>query len=261
MHHSTPADHSRHDRTLIAGHAAGDLADADRIRAESLRSSCTACLELHDDLLAIQTAIRTVPAAALLARDFRLTAEQAEHLRRGSWLRTLLRPFAGAGSAMRPVAAAMTSLGVAGLLVATFMPGLFGVTASAPSRDLATGAGAGAESAASGAPAAVPDDNAQGVTTQASPVAPAIEVEPTGSTDPDMYLSSLPPVGSLDIDVPAAGGGKATDGASQRQDQPSPLHVLRETSTPANLLALGSLGLIAVGLALFTLRYAARRVR
>lgn len=261
MHHSTPGDHPRHDPTLIAGLAAGNLADPDRNRAEALLATCTSCGELHRDLLAIQGATRIVPAPALRAVDFRLTAEQAQHLRRGSWLRTLLRPFAGAGSSLRPVAAAMTSVGVAGLLVATFIPGLFGSAAFAPTRDLATG-GAGAESTASGAPAATPDDNAQGVTTQGSPVGPAIEVEPTGSVDPDMYLgASLPPGESVDIDLPAAGGGKATDGGSQRADQPSPLHSLRETSTPTTLLTLGSLGLIAVGLALFTLRYAARRVR
>src|SRR5512143_2621071 len=119
-------DHARHDRTLIAGHAAGDLVEADRSRAEALLASCAGCSDLHRDLLAIASATRSLPAPKAPARDFRLTPAQAERLRRRSWLRAALRPFGTPRSVVRPMAAAFTSLGVAGLLVATALPALLG---------------------------------------------------------------------------------------------------------------------------------------
>ena len=258
MQHSIAEDHARHDAALIAGHAASDLPDPDHARAEALLSSCRACTDLHRDLVSIQAATRANPAPAGRERDFRLTVEQAASLRRGSWLRSILRPFATAGSSTRPIAAAFTSVGVAGLLIATFVPGLLGLSAATPAdRESAFGAGGSTTAAApSAAPAAIPDEQGPGG-------APAIEVEPTGPDDPDKLTEfSLRPTASDTIAV-AAGNPEVqqSDATDAAGGQPSSVRRLAETSSPINLVLIGSLGFLAVGLALFGLRFAARRVR
>lgn len=241
MHHSARADHARHDLTLIAGHAAGDLSNLDTAAAAALISTCSSCAEVHHDLVAISSATRALPRAARARRDFRLTADQAERLRRGSWLRGLLRPFASARSATRPMAAAFTSLGVAGLLVAVLLPGgigLMGGAASAPTQERdRVYSGAAASQAPGGAPGAAAD--------------------PSG----DPYVIGDADASQLAI---AAGGGTATDDGIPKQDGGPELEDggdLLAAETPPNPLLAGSLALLALGIALFGLRFAARRLR
>jgi hypothetical protein len=265
MQPSINTDHPRHDASLIAGLAAGDLTAPDRARAEALLVSCNACAELHHDLLTLQAAVRSVPAPATRFRDFQLTAEQARRLVRGSWLRGLLRPFAAAGSATRPLAAAFTSVGAAGLLIAMLLPGILGPVASAPAYDTTTGSSQGGGAAITVAPEANPDDNNQGVA-QGSPVAPAIEVEPTGSDDPDKVRDlSFPPVPAPSDSIAVAAGGSTTGAdAETGKGAGEPATRLNATSGPSakpSLLVIGSLGLLLVGLSIFGLRFAARRVR
>ncbi|HET9853247.1 MAG TPA: hypothetical protein VFP56_12195, partial [Candidatus Limnocylindrales bacterium] len=126
MHHPAKADHAGHDVLLVAGHAAGDLSNLDTAAAAALLASCTECAELHRDLAAIAATTRSLSGLAGAPRDFRITADQATRLRSGSWLRALLRPFASSRSATGSLAAAFTSAGVAGLLVAAFVPTLLG---------------------------------------------------------------------------------------------------------------------------------------
>ena len=52
MQHPNVSEHARHDVTLIAGHAAGDLADTGRSRAGALLAACEECSELRRDLVA-----------------------------------------------------------------------------------------------------------------------------------------------------------------------------------------------------------------
>jgi hypothetical protein len=235
MHHSARADdarHPHHDVLLIARHAAGDLSNLDTAAATTLLSSCTECADLHRDLVAISAATRGLPRQAHAPRDFRITSEQATRLHRGSWLRSLLRPFASARSATRPMAAALTSAGVAGLLVATFVPVFLGGTASAP-----TGAGALA-AAPTQAPVAAPAGPQAG-----APGAAAASVG--GDVVKDAEGSGM----EIAID-----DGQPTE---NRDDAGQRLAI----SQPPNLLVVGSLGLLALGLALFGLRFAARRLR
>ena len=247
--HQPNTDHANHELSLIAGHAAGDLGVSEHIRAESLLHSCTACADLRRDLVAIAAATRALPTTAVAPRDFRLDAAQAARLRRGSWIRTLLRPFGAAQSGVRPMAAALTSLGLAGLLVTTILPGLFGSAASAPAteRDLSGGALPGATSA----PAAQPIAAGSG--------AGAGEVQAAGqpSTPAYDYLT----------------GAKASQEPNDMRGEPAPglpgSHAPVRTSSDAssvsspspNPFVLGSLAVLAIGLALFVLRFAARRVR
>lgn len=245
MHDSAAhTDHARHDLTLIAGHAAGDLSTFEAASASTLLATCPACAEVHRDLVAISSATRALPRTARAPRDFRLTADQAQRLHRGSWLRALLRPFAAAGSATRPMATAFTSIGVAGLLVAVLLPagfGLAGGPASAPpNRDTTYEAA----DAATHAPAMAPTN--QEVNPQGSLAAPGAA---GASGDSGAYVAAgaeSPKVGDPgDGDNLKANAGDEVAG----------------TSDPPNLLLLGSAGLLAVGLALFGLRLAARRVR
>jgi hypothetical protein len=123
MEHPNSGDHARHDALLVAGHAAGDLTGIDRARADAVIAGCEDCAELRRDLVALAAATRSAPAPATRIRDLRLSDEQADRLRRGSWLRTFLRPFASATSPIRPMAAAFTSLGIVGLLVGVTLTG------------------------------------------------------------------------------------------------------------------------------------------
>ena len=235
MHHSAHPDHARHDLALIAGHAAGDLSNLDTGAVAALLSTCSTCAEVHRDLVAIASATRDLPRAARAPRDFRLTPDQAARLRRGSWLGSLLRPFASARSAIRPMAAAFTSVGVAGLLVAVLLPGVLGGlggAASAPTQQEDSLYGG---AAASQAPVMAP--GAAG----AASVDPDAEVDAEGTL---MALAAGESQGARD------GDPKLESGADQRL-----------AAAPPNPLLIGSAGLLALGIALFGLRFAARRLR
>jgi hypothetical protein len=246
MTHSIPAEHAQHDLDLIAGHAAGDLPDAQRIRADALLESCTTCADFRRDLVAIASAIRTLPATPA-PRDFQLSPAQAARLRRGGWIKSLLRPFAAPGSAARPVAMALTSLGLAGLLVTSILPGLLGgATASAP-----MAAGLPAASSAAAAPEA-----------GGGPSGPS-------ATDDQAQFGSLGQPSPVAIHG-GAGGGKAnasstpTDLVAQQpnldqQNAGREVDRSRATTPQPNPFVTGSVVLLVLGLALFGLRFLARR--
>jgi hypothetical protein len=255
MQHANDTEHTRHDVALIAGHAAGDLVDSERALAETLLATCTPCTELYRDLLTIATSTRALPAPATANRDFRLAPEQAERLRRGSWLRAALRPFASAHSAARPMATAFTSLGIAGLLVATVIPGLLGSAASPSSaRDALTGAAAA--SAASAAPAAAPVVGQGG-----GPRAAGAPTPNGGQYNVDTAASPAPGTATPGTKDGSASGApeRASGGVDNGTDQ-SALERAATTS-PQNMLLIGSIGLLAAGLVLFGLRFAGRRLR
>jgi hypothetical protein len=255
-------DHPTHDLALVAAHAAGDLPESDRIPVVELLASCPDCADLHRDLLDIAAATRSLPAPLARARDFQLEPGAAERLRRGSWLRRLLQPFGAAGSSARPIATAFTTLGIAGLLVATALSGFGGLaggnSASAPERDSSTGAAVPAPAATAapaaapsvpqpqaGAPSAYPADVALGQHASGAPNATAATVKAGASGSPERALTAF--------GGPVASVAGAADGSSVS----GPLLV----ATPPNLLVLGSVALLAIGLALFALWFAGRRVR
>lgn len=141
------ARHALHDEELVAAFATGDVEDRAEVdRAKSLVDRCTACRDLHADLVAIGTSLhgaRMFTAAA--PRDFRLT--EADALRLGGRVspRGFVRRLARAlGAAGRPLGASMATLGIVGLLVGTLGFGWAGAPGSL-SLDAAATTGAGAE--------------------------------------------------------------------------------------------------------------------
>ena len=243
MHQPDPAGtrprstHDQHDPTLIAGLAADDLTTTvDRMRAEALVADCADCNALHADLVAIASATRMLPLTRA-PRDFRITAEQAARLRPTGWLARLLAPFAGARSAARPLATAFTTLGLAGIFMATVLPGLLGGAAtSASAPEAAPGAGGGQHA---------------GITASA---APAMQPDPAASGNPDDQVGTKD---SVDASAePIRGAAFGNDG---RDDGTSPERTA--AGAPSNVLFVGSLAFVALGLLLFGLRYAGRRLR
>lgn len=262
--HQPNLDHPTHDLALVAAHAADDLPESDRIRAEALLASCADCTNLHRDLIAIADATRTLPAPTGRIRDFQLEPDQADRLRRGSWLRRVLRPFGAAGSPARPLAAAFTTLGIAGLLFATVLPGLAGGTAtSAPERENVAGAAA-PTSAPAAAPAATmaaaPVPQAGGPTSNPADLGSyqyASGAPAASSTAGKAERSLAATRGGGGFGTLASGGTSSGAGVVADSNQPS----LMATAAPPNLLIVGSLALLVVGLLLFGLRFAGRRVR
>ncbi len=108
--------------TLIVALDGGDLAGAERGRAEALVESCAGCAALRADLTAIRGALVSLPVPPR-RRDFQLSPEDASRLRPTAW-RRLLGWLAAPGSTVRPLATGLATLGVVGLLLTVGLPGL-----------------------------------------------------------------------------------------------------------------------------------------
>src|SRR4051794_17021181 len=146
-----PDSHHDHDLTLVAALAAGDAQGRDHTRATELVTSCTECAVLRDDLVALATELRSLPAPRR-TRDFRLTADQAAALRPTGW-RRLLGAFGGTGFRFAtPVGTAMATLGIAGLLLSAVPSSLPAGTTGDGTND----AGAPAAASAANLGSAVP---------------------------------------------------------------------------------------------------------
>lgn len=222
--------HDQHDTALIARLVADDLTSADRLRAQLLADACADCRALHRDLSAIVEATRGLPAPRA-PRDFRITADQAARLRRTGWLGALLAPFATARSAARPLATAFTTLGLAGLFVAAVLPGMAGGMAASVAPE-----GAGAPAIGAGATEA-----------------PVPQLGPAGSP------AGQDGFGTKDNAAASDAPGYVQDGGGENLDTDADERTAITTS-PQDLLLIGSLAFLAAGLVLFGLRFAGRRL-
>ncbi len=242
-----PADrtpHADHDLLVIAAGTDPDADPASRAAAARQRAACTECDQLARDLRAIaagfQSMPRSIPAPA--ARDFRLSPDQAHRLQRGTGLRRLLRPFGAGGiPSLRPIAAAFTTLGVAGLLFTLVLPGMTGFRA-------ATGAAPGAISAPAGAgdTAASQPTVKENASTQA----------PAGAATSPVGAGASP--AAVDFGSPAsAGPSEQPPQQGARQDSSAPT----ASVSPWSPMAVLSVVLLAVGVLIFVLRVAAYRLR
>ena len=206
--------------------------------------------------------------------DFRITPERAAELARGGLWRRLLQPFGRPGSgAIRPLAAAFTTLGLAGLMLAA-LPNIQLGGSSAGDRYLSP-IGQAVESrdmTPEQAPAAT-SESATGALRDAVSLAP---------TDGDIAaeLTTGEPFGTLAQPLPSAyadgsmptfisttkGGGTATATASpvvaipEAADDGLAFAVSDNPAGPLPLV-LVSLALLGIGLGLFLLRRLALRLR
>jgi hypothetical protein len=262
---ATPSEHADHDLILIAAHAAGDTVGADRERAAAQVAHCSECAGLAADLVTIAAATRALPAP-LRTRDFRLSPEAASRAsRRG--LRGLGGLFGAANLGWaRPLAATLTTLGLAGLVVsaapvlslgfgtgAAVLSTIGSSVGSAPQAE--SGAGAAAASAA-----AVPAPAAGAAQT----AAPAPEVGAPGATrvSAGALLASSAPASS----AAATSAVSAADNAKGRTEaQPGGSAFANEGPPPSPVpgwvpwVAAGSTLFLIAGLSLFTIRWRADR--
>jgi anti-sigma factor RsiW len=226
---ATPTAHAAHDLTLVAALAARDhgLAPGEHAQAKALLETCNACADLYVDLLAVATA---VPTAAIPARprEFTLTAADAARLRPAGW-RRFLKAIGSARDGMTfPLAMGLTTLGIAGLLVAT-IPSLAVSNQNAAQAPVGAAAGAASE----------------------GPLAAQVmSAEPDQSPDQEGGVFS--------------GGdeGDAKASAAERNGtEASPQDIaIRDDSTGVSVLIVVAGALLILGLGLFALRWSARRL-
>ena len=255
--------HRTHDVLLVAGHASGNLGPADAERVDGWLRECRECASLRDDLRALSVALSALPKAAPAPRDFRLTSEQAAHLRGGSWWRRLARSLVTPRGVGRPLATAFTTLGLVGLLVGSLPVASLTFDSATPERALVT-TGASPNAAGNPVPGAMPsptDDQFgaysrpaedafdSGDERAAWPLRAQASGSGSGSTGSQTKddTESAPPSNDLMV-----GGGStgATEGADAR-DAAAP------TVRPILPLAIAFLG---IGLALFAVRRFGRRL-
>jgi anti-sigma factor RsiW len=264
---NTASAHATHDTMLVASLADHSLAASERAAAETLIGTCGLCAALHLDLVALTAATRAMPTPPR-PRSYTLTPDDAIRLRPAGWRRWVAAFGTSRDALSRPLAVGLTSLGLAGLLVATVPSALFqgGATAGAPARPGAAAAASqpardvtvAAPEAVSGAPvvgAAAPSgayvDNA------ASPAAVPVATDPNALAGGQPDRASLAPVQG----VIGGGSSKGSDAGSGKTNDVAPggeLALLSSTSSIPTLVLVSS-ALLIVGLGLFLIRWAARR--
>lgn len=233
---TTPAAHAAHDLTKVAALAA--RADAlDEKTATAARhqvAECTACADLLADLVTLRAAL---PATSTPARprDFRLSPADAARLHRTGWRRLLGFFGSPRDGFSRPLAIGFTTLGLAGLLVATVPTFYMGGGVAQSATELSSVAAAPAPSAAASAAASM-----QAYSTERT----SIEA-PAGA-------GGGRPAESVDGGVFSGAESGATDIAGD-------LGIRDDTTGLSVLFVLAGVLLIA-GLGLFGLRWSARRI-
>jgi hypothetical protein len=238
-----PAAEAPEHAALVVALDAGDLEMADLGRAETLVASCPGCAALRDDLAAIRDALAVLPVPAR-RRDFRLTEEDAIRLRPSGWRR--LAGWLGApGTAVRPLATGLATLGIAGLLLTAGLSAFGGPAALAPmsAEDQAAGgeplAGQGTRTSS----------ETESTDPEVQPVAPGEVPAPglAGEPSPAALGSGDPPALTNDGEAREYGSG-GKDAAVDASATPGP---------PAPVVV--SVALLAAGLALFVASVLARR--
>jgi hypothetical protein len=256
---AAPEDHALHDPVWMAALASRDpdLSESERTRAEAALRSCDVCAELFAELVAVSAAI---PAAALPARprDFTLTAADAARLRPGG----LRRWLAGIGSVRDgitfPLAMGLTTMGIAGLLLATVPAAFSGMGGAAAGPAVLSTVGAALPAPEAAAPAPAASGRAAAAASAAAPSA-----APAAGGYTDLYSSSSP-----DTEITGDGGvfsgadGDAASQAAQRQDAAEMRAdaTIQDDGSGVSTLLVVALTLLIAGLGLFALRWTSRRL-
>jgi hypothetical protein len=227
-------DHDTHDQLLIAAWTAGDATADEQHTAAALAAACDECRRLADDLSAIALATRKLPTPSR-PRDFTLRREDAARASRRTWRSRLAELATARFDFARPLATGLTTLGLAGLLVAS-VPS-FGGSAAAPTGEVA-------------APLQADRGNADG-----------------GSAAPEegpAYNDSGAPGAGAASGDPNSLAGEGVDDHGDGRDEGEPARggdaaAARDPRAASPLVVLSGSFLI-VGLGLFGLRWSARRL-
>jgi anti-sigma factor RsiW len=264
---ATLTPHADHDPERIAAAVGASLEPAERRLIDSWLAGCSTCADLHADLLAIVSAERALPTPSR-PRDFQLTPADAHRLRPGGWRAVLAAIGSSRDAFSKPLAVGLTTLGLAGLLVAT-VPSL-GMSGSAATLstvgapvDTTKAGDAGTQSeqygdgsvfggqdappsAAASAAAAEVERASEAPSAIAAPVPGAAAAPDSGSAGPREGTetpAAAEPAGDVDRLAATDAGGPLAG-----QDGPS------------TLLLVSSILLLA-GIGLFLARWRARRTR
>jgi hypothetical protein len=267
---TAPAAHARHDLSIVAALAArpADLDETEMTAAKAQVASCTVCADALADFVAVQTALPGT-ATPRRPRDFQLTPADAQRLHRSGWRRFFGYFGSPRDGFSRPLAIGLTTLGLAGVLLAsipsaTFMAGSGGAApaktatemqqaappppaASAPGTDRTTlGAAAPGLALPSAAPstsaaAAAPSTSAAASAGGNSEAGTASTEAANASTDQQVFTGGNPDEVTTDI----AGGAD---------------NVLRDDASGFSVLFVVGGVLLIAGLGLFALRWSARRL-
>lgn len=263
--------HEAHDPTLIAASIDGALTDTERRLTADWLASCADCVALRDDLVAISAAHRAMPTPPR-PKDFRLTDDDIHRLRRAGW-RELLSWVGGTRDGLtRPLAAGLTTLGLAGLLFTTVPSFLSGASTSAAPAALPAatlGAAAPAYESAQGGASTIPD-LASGLGSLTASAAPSMAPGASSAGAPGAQSSGggdAAPISGPSQDVlateaaPVAGDGgsgksRVTGGEATADDG---LVAGGTSDIPVGRVA--SLLALVAGLGLFGTRWRLRRSR
>ncbi|MEO8437261.1 MAG: hypothetical protein ABI562_02305 [Chloroflexota bacterium] len=271
---NTPA-HAAHDRMLVASLADHSIPPAERAAGETLVSSCADCAALHADLLALRTATQAMPTPSR-TRDFALTRADATRLRSAGWRRFFATLGSSRDALSRPLAVGLTTLGLAGLLVATVpsvLTGYGGATSSSP-EVLSTvggpipGASSSVDTAGSGDGVAASPASAAAAASAAPqpvPVVPGYGVASSPGAEPSDERAAIrnqaaSPAPGTEAAMDGSAKGE-TGGAPSRGREPDLLQSVLpgpEDAGFSTLVVLSGAFLIA-GLSLFAIRWTARR--
>lgn len=271
------ASHASHDTMLVASLADHSLAPSERTAAEALVAACGPCADIYNDLLALQSATKAMPTPTR-PRDYALTPDDAVRLRPGGWRRFVAAFGTSRDMLSRPLAVGLTTLGLAGLLVATIPSVLPGqATSSVPTEPSAlSAAGQGGPVTVEGAPGAGQDTSGQGPAAALPSGAPAsgdalAPVYDTVASPAPVVAAPSGRIGSALSDgvTPTPGLGAITNGSGKGQvaapGQPSTLTASTATDLTADSTGISTLVILSgafliAGLGLFAIRWTARRL-
>ncbi len=217
-------DHAMHDPLLVA--EAADRAG----RLPPALAECPDCRTLHADLVQLAAAL---PTAAVATRPlaYTLTPADAARLRAGGLRRWLALIGSARDGITRPLALGFTTLGLAGLLVATLPAVLSGGAATAGAAPQSVG------EAASALPSVVPAMGAPDVASSAA------------ATDDGAVFSGA-----------ESGASPGSDAKADATTRDAAALALRgDPSGPSVLFVVGG-ALLILGLGLFGLRWTGRRL-
>lgn len=234
MDMTTPAhDHATHDPLLIAADLDGSLGARERARVQDWLAGCSACSTLRADLTALAAATHDLPMPRR-PRDFTLTEADAQRAASRGWRRLLGAIASPRDRVTRPLAIGLTTMGLAGLLIANVpSTGVFGAASSA---------GAG--------PDIQMTENDAGATQE---LAPAVDPLAGSSALPGDTAGQTTGREVTGNDGGEAGRGSAKDSVLDQITAPGP------NGGPSQLVLLSTL-LVVSGLALVLLRWGARRL-